>query len=351
MQPTFKQRVSEFWSWYVQVADRFRETIDAGECASLADEVGEFLDANLPGFGWVFGPGDNGGHSFTLTGDGQVAKQLLTRYWLAAAPEIPTWTFYASRQATPIETLKTSSIRVSESASVDVETFLIRTKVDEENESIDIVAWHPAYETVPSEHHMMILFVLLDEALGEFGTEMWLGEIKIEKFERDSKTRSIADLPAFIQQMNAYHQWQKLPPLESYSVHRMTEQTEGPRGDTAVGSSLISGIVFDYIENGGKLDDDPIVGTGAELIYIAIDGDVFPDGEQADVRGKIDDAISESLEKHASGETLGGAFGLGESYIEMLLFDGVESRELVEQTLADLQLHGRYRMESFAYRL
>lgn len=75
---------------------------------------------------------------------------------------------------------------------------------------------------------------------------------------------------------------------------------------------------------------------------------MFPDGEQADVRGKIDDAISESLEKHASGETLGGAFGLGESYIELLLFDGVESREIVERTLADLQLHGRYRIESFA---
>ncbi len=348
MQSIFKQRVSEFWSWYAEVADRFRQTIDAGECASLADEVGEFVDSKLPGFGWVFGPGENGGHSFTLTGDGQVAKQLLTRYWLAAAPEIPTWTFYASRQATPIEKLKTSSIRVSESASVDVGTFLVRTEVDEENEQIDIVAWHPAYDSVPSEHHLMILFVLLDEALGEFGTEMWLGEIKIEKFEPDPKTRTIADLPEFIARMNNYHQWQKLPPLDSYSVYRMTEQTDGPRGDTAVGSSVIAEIVFDYIENGGKLDEDPIAGTGAELIYVAIDGDVFPDGQQADVRGRIDDALSEALEKHASGETLGGAFGLSESYIELLLVDGEASREIVKRTLADLQLHGRFRIESFA---
>jgi hypothetical protein len=348
MEPTFKQRVHEFWTWYAQVAERFRQTIDAGDCASLADEVGEFIDETLPGFGWVFGPGQNGGHSFTLTGDGQVAKQLLTRYWLAAAPDIPTWTFYASRQPTPIDKLRTSSIRVSESESVDVETFLVRTEVDEENEQIDIVAWHPAYDSVPSEHHLMILFILLDEALGEFGTEMWLGEIKIQKFERDSKTRTIADLPEFIKQMNAYHQWQKLPPLESCSVYQMTEQTDGPRRDTVVGSSVIAGIVMDYIDNGGKLDEDPIAGTGAELVYIAIDGEVFPDGQQADVRGNIDGAISESLQTNVSGETLGGAFGVHESYIELLLFDGERSREILERTLSDLQLHGRYRLEPFA---
>lgn len=48
--------------------------------------------------GW-YGPGENKvGHSLTLTGEGILAKQFITEYWLQQAPKLPGWTFYASRQ-------------------------------------------------------------------------------------------------------------------------------------------------------------------------------------------------------------------------------------------------------------
>lgn len=67
---SFKQRVTEFWQWYPQVAERFFETIERGQCQSLAKEVGDFMDRTLPGLAWVFGPGEQGGHSFTVSGEG-----------------------------------------------------------------------------------------------------------------------------------------------------------------------------------------------------------------------------------------------------------------------------------------
>ncbi len=344
---TFKRRVSEFWQWYLGVAQRFQQTIDSGHCSELADEVSEVVERLFPSLGWAFGPGEDGGHAFTLTGEGQIAKQLLAEYWHAAAPVIPHWTFHASRQAIPIEQLRKSAITVAEGEKVDAGTFLVRTEVNDEDEEINLVGWHPALESVPEEHHVMILFVLLDEALGEFGTEMWLGEIRVAKFDADAKTRSIAELPEFISQVRRYHEWKKLPPLESYTLYQMKDLTDVPRGDSVVGASCIASIVLDYIDRGGVLEQDPIADSGAELIYLAIDGDVFPPGEQADVRGKIDDALSDVLDQHASGRTLGGAFGIHLSYIELILFDGPQSREIIVKTLADLQLHGRYRIESF----
>ncbi len=56
-----------------------------------------------PGFAWVFGPGADGiGHSFTLSGEGVIHRQLLALQWLSRAPVINGWTFYAARQPGPI---------------------------------------------------------------------------------------------------------------------------------------------------------------------------------------------------------------------------------------------------------
>ena len=106
--------------------------------------------------------------------------------------------------------------------------------------------------------------------------------------------------------------------------------------------------MFDFLENEGRLSEDPQESTGAEFVYIAVDGSVFPEGEQVDVRSNIEDTISEALEKESCGRSLGGAFGASESYVEFILFDSENGRRIIEETLNKLQLAGRSRFESFA---
>ena len=96
---TFKHRVERFWEWYSQVAPRFFQVIESKDCSSLAGEASANVDKLIPGFAWVFGPGENNvGHSFTLSGEGNPHLQLLSIYWLSRAPKLNGWTFYASRQ-------------------------------------------------------------------------------------------------------------------------------------------------------------------------------------------------------------------------------------------------------------
>ena len=344
---TFKSRVSEFWRWYPQVAEKFFQAIENGDCRELAPEVGRFMETTLPTLSWVFGPGENGGHSFTLSGEGEVPKQLLAEYWHHCAPEIPKWTFHASRQPTPPERLKDFSISVGDREEVDLATFMVSTLVDEEEEKIDIVAWHPALDQLDEEHHYQLLFLLLDEALGEFGTQTWIGEIKIQPLADDSHQIPLTALPGFIEQAHRYHQWEKLPPLKAYSLYELRQQTDAPRGDTIVGSTIIPNEVFSLIENEGKLAEDPFEGSGAQFAYIAIDSDVFPEGQQSDVRGNMEDALDDALQQQWSGRTLGGAFGIHETYIDLLLLDGEQSLQIVRETLDQLQLQNRYRIEPF----
>ncbi len=258
LRTTFKSRVEKFWSWFPEVAKRFEVALRDDDPQPVVDEVSQFMAQNMPALSWALGRGENQLHSFTLTGEGQVPKQLLAEYWHSRAVEMPGWAFYASRQPSTYETLKDIAIGVSEQDQVDAANFLLKTSIDEENELIDIIAWHPALEQVPEEHHFQILFLLLDEALGEFGVQTWLGQIKVEPITDMANTRNLLDLPKFISQVNLYHQWEKLPPLESYSTYELPEQVEGPRGDTVVGNSCVPDVIFEYIENEGELETNPL---------------------------------------------------------------------------------------------
>ncbi len=343
-QQTFKQRVSTFWDWYQENSEQLFQITENGEPDEISEFVGPFMDVTLPGLAWVFGPGEPGGHSFTLSGEGNVPKQLLAEYWHSRARQIPRWFFHASRQASSLESLSSMAISVGRGVSVDTVNLLIQPTVDAESESIDIVAWHPAFEQLPESDRLQILFLLLDEALGEFGTEMWLGEISAAPITSDDKTITVATLPEKIQQVNAYYQWEKLTPLHSYSGYEVKKQANGLRGDTIVGSTCIPNIISDFLDNNGRLKDNPLKGTGASFAYLALEKSLLPSGQEVNVRTNIEDAIGDALKTAKSGRTLGGAFGTNHSYIDLLFFDGEHSEQIVNKMLDQLQLTGRAKL-------
>lgn len=350
MDRTFKQRVDAFWQWFPTVADRFYQTIEAGECGDLAEEVSEFMGDTLPGLAWVFGPGEDGGHSFTVSGEGMVAKQLLADYWCSQQVELPGWTFYESRQ--PSLQLENTAIEIRGVGRVDSDTMLIRTTVDEEQQMLDIVAWHPLFAQLPDEHHPQLLFLLLDESLGEFGTQSWIGGIEfapIEEHEIDGRhVHRLSDLRKFINDIKRYHGWSKLSPIRSYTGYSIRSQHPVLRGDTIAGTTCIPRLVFELIEQGGRLDEDPLEGTGASLAYLQIDAAVFPKGDEASTRHRIEETLEDALEPRQLGRPLGGAAGTDSSYVDLLLIDGERSRVAVDKTMDQLNLRDRYRWHGFA---
>jgi hypothetical protein len=344
-QETYKQRVAEFWQWYPQVADQIFQLIESGDTDALTELVAPYMERTLPGLAWVFGAGEPGGHSFTLTGEGIVPKQILAEYWHSRARQIPRWTFHASRQSTPPAVLKDFAISIKKGQTVDVVNFLIQATANTESEAIDIVGWHPNLEKLPKEDQMQILFLLLDEALGEFGTETWLGDIKVEPFDRDKSTVTIVTLPEKIRQVSEYYKWEKTSPLESYSLYEVDKQTNAPRGDTLFGTTCIPNVVLEYLERKGKLRDNPLEETGAHFAFVSLDGSLFPSGQEVEVRSSIENALNDALRLAESGITCGGAFGAENSYIDLLLFDGASSEAIVSKVLEQLQLSERSKFQ------
>ena len=108
---------------------------------------------------------------------------------------------------------------------IEAKTLQIRTDVDEDDQIIHITAWHPAFEPLPMDQRQRVLFIMLDQTLGEFGTQMWLGAIRIQPFEQKegAEYRTLVELPEFVRHVENYYRWEKLPPIECYSVYEMNK--------------------------------------------------------------------------------------------------------------------------------
>jgi hypothetical protein len=104
----------------------------------------------------------------------------------------------------------------------------------------------------------------------------------------------------------------------------------------------------EFSEADGRLED-PLVESGADYVYIALDVTSLPKGKEVDGRGKIEDALIAEFERTGSGRHLGGAMGRRYAYIDLLLFDGAASVALVLEILRRVKLPPGTSLNYFAH--
>jgi hypothetical protein len=341
--PTFKSRVESFWSWYSQVAQRFYQTIEGGQCASLAPEVAAKVDELLPGFAWVFGPGASGGHSFTISGEGVLHRQLLALYCVGRAPQINGWTFHASRQPGSIEGI---SIDMG-GRKFDPLEFWITPAINQESKKLDITVWHPQLINQDERERMGPLFLFLDEVLGEFGTGQWIGEIHFSDHKL-ADAIPMKELLSFVRKVESDNGWKKPPPGQEATLYRLPNpDNRFLRDDVIVGSTVNPRLINEYLRASGA-PPDPLAGTGADYVFVSFDMRILPRGQQSETRGVIEDALTLALRNAHSGRVLGGAFGIQNAYIDLLIFDDANSFAIVENVLRQLNLPAGTAINFFA---
>lgn len=338
---TYKQRVDAFWNWWSQESERLYAAVDADGGGTISEEVSEAVDRLCPGFGWVFSAGPGGqGHSLTISPEGNDCKRLLTQYWLEKAPACEGWTFYSSRQ--PADDFAGASLRVGD-ATVEAKALWITPKVDAENEEIDIIAWSPVFAEIGESQAMQILFLLLDEALGENGTSRWIGSIDIAETSLD-RAIPLSELPEFVRSARSEYGWK---PEEVVAVVYKTNEPLGdfPRGDVFIGHSQIISLVRAYGRQRGPAEN-PVASSGAELMFLQIPRANFTPGEEIDNRGSIEEALEDAFADDL-GYVVGGATGTDASYIDLILFDGERSHAAIAETLQGNPLANGYQQCPF----
>lgn len=341
MPDTFAERVDSFWSWFPTVSDDIGQQLSSGSVGGILHEFPEHMQAALPEMSWVFGPGLNGGHSLTVTGEGRKALQLLADRWLRSAPELSGWTFYGSRQPSPREQNESAAIDLGGNV-LNLTDLQIAPTVNEETRQVDILAWHPHFAEAEEHQRFQILFLLLDEVLGEFGTQMWIGQIE---FGTSAHSLSLVDLPEYLETVQS-EDWELTSPIEQYTAYQSAEPVvQFPRSDIFAGFSLYPQLVFEFANNGGPVEEDPVAGTGAEFVFLSIDSSILAHENAVDAREKIQLELENRLKDSAL--FTGAATGMSSSYLDLLLFDGDVSRRLIRKGLDALNIGDHCELSSF----
>ena len=69
-----------------------------------------------------------------------------------------------------------------------------------------------------------------------------------------------------------------------------------------------------------------------------MNNELFLKGQEVDYRCDIEDAISEVLDANSGGKVFGGATGYVNFYIDVLIYDGDESLEIIKSVLRSRNL-------------
>lgn len=331
---TYRDRVEAFWDWFSSQARRFYETIEAGQCNDLTPEVSEKVDEFLGNLAWVFGPGPQGvgGHSFTLSPEGNVHRQFLTTYWHELAPKVPGWTFYPARQPGPMTDM---AIQIG-GHSFAADEVMAAVEPDFENKRVNLQIWHPKLHLLTTDNAAnTLVFLFLDEALGEQGTECWVGLVQLSQGPLENAL-PMTGLGTHIRALSAVHHWPLLGPDEKWVVYHAREPNSLiPRSDIIAGITCNQKLVFDYREADGEMED-PLDGSGAHFAFVQFPVTILPSGNEAEHRGSIEDSFNRVLMDAHSGRAIGGGTGSGFAYIDLVLYDGGRSIQLVLRTMKEM---------------
>ena len=208
--------------------------------------------------------------------------------------------------------------------------------INEQVEKFDIAVWHPLFARLPKDEHFRILFIVLDELFGEFGTQRWLGEIKITD-ARLAESMPVVELRDYVQAESARREWKLIPPGECASLFRFEEARDFPHGDVLTWHTTVPSLVHDLFDTNGN-PSDLLDGSGAEFVFVTVPIEMLPSGREVEVRGKVEDALDSALKAASSGMVVGGSFGPSGGYIDVLIFDGRKSVKIIAAVIRQLSM-------------
>ncbi|RYD23352.1 MAG: hypothetical protein EOP88_04585 [Verrucomicrobiaceae bacterium] len=219
--------------------------------------------------------------------------------------------------------------------------------IDAEEERLDLTIWHPLWPQIEKRLQWQITFLFLDEMLGEYGPGWWIGEIRFGN-DRLADSFPLEELREFAEETSAREGWKKYPPGECYTMFNIRPSEKVfPRSDLLTLSTVVPRLFQDHREAQGKLDD-PLKNTGADYLYISIPKDFLPAGHEVDKRYEIEDALDSALKSRNSGRCVGGGLGRERAYVDLLIYDGQRSLDIIAETLKARDLPKGTTIEYFA---
>ncbi len=323
----FTTRVDEFWGWFKDNEERIHSEMFSEAGRANNDAIDKQLSKVFGSIGWVFGPGESeGDHSLTVSAEGDPHQRLLAHIWKERGPEFDGWDFYASRQP---------GLSLGSQIDIDGLVFgfnetMVDVKWNEEWELADVVIHHPSMLKADESVATQVAFILIDEAIGENRTELWVGKVEQSGKPAPKTAVTLFELEGHLLALAKKHDLPLDWSFEQFDNYQITPENlseDCPRRDVMAGSTCHFPIVADFYDHSGKLPN-PIANTGAYFAYIEIPGAGLGEDFR---RYELEDLIVGSSDEL---RVLGGATGTETHYIDILILNRQAAEMAIQKAFA-----------------
>jgi hypothetical protein len=172
--------IDAFWVWWAGASTGFTAAFDGGDTPddAMIRAMSDHVAAIDEGLDWEFGKGRKSRHHLCLSAKGDPVLRVVAERWRKRAPPADAaWEFYSARQqargASGDLSLQIAGVTVSLGAL----TFAVEE--NDASERVDVRGHHPAFASIDDDElRIQILFIGLDNLLGEDGVERWIGGVE-----------------------------------------------------------------------------------------------------------------------------------------------------------------------------
>ena len=176
----------EFWDWFQKnEASLFNfENHQEQSFNRLAKEL-HAVNEHLT---FEFGPKIDGRRDFVISADGIREAFTAVEALYAAAPELARWKFIKFRPRRSPCDISTGDITVKASG--------VRIHLERYANNVDLTLYIPEFREEASNSFKTIVYLLLDEAIGEYDVETYVGGISVKHISAaPEETLSLNELP------------------------------------------------------------------------------------------------------------------------------------------------------------
>lgn len=175
-----------FWQWFQSNETSLFDFEKDKE--RTFDRLAEAMHKVNPELTFEFGPKRDGRRDFVISADGIKKAFPAVEALYATAPSLPRWNVIKFRPRRSPNDISMGNLTVKASS--------VRVGIERNGGKVDLTLFVPGYSEDARSAFLPIVYLILDEALGEYDVETYVGFIDIHPTAEEAQnTYSIVDLP------------------------------------------------------------------------------------------------------------------------------------------------------------
>ena len=190
------ETIREFWATWPGIRAALERDLADGGYGEGTDALTEAVEAIDEDLEWEIRDGSNAVNALCLS-SGDPRLRPIAQRWVDTAPERDgMWEFHPARTPSGPEVFELDGLDIDPTAA------LFFAELDPDAESLSVVVSHPEFRGLDDANRFQATFRMIDDLLGEDGTEMWIGSVDATPVV-PLNASPITDLPRMVDELAA----------------------------------------------------------------------------------------------------------------------------------------------------